>query len=151
MQVIGSQFSKVGALGDFGWMIEQSEYQDALFIFNDNEQQFLAYLGDSTPGTSGCVAGGGNAGIRPYRCQDPPRAQGVPTGSSGKGYAELTPPVRRVIAASIGIIRETLASGRYQRVFYSAASPDGELGSGIFVVADEVKRYIVEELRALGD
>jgi hypothetical protein len=40
MQVIGSQFSKVGAPGDFGWMIEGSEYHDALFIFNDNEEQF---------------------------------------------------------------------------------------------------------------
>ena len=149
MQVIGSQFSGPGAPGDFGWMIERPEYADALFIFNDNEEQFRAYVEDPTGG-AGCSRGGGNAVIRPYRCADPPRAAGVPTGSGGAGYASLTDAVQGVVDEAIGVVRELLASGRYERVIYSAAA-DGGLGTGIFSVGDDVKRYIVDELRKLAD
>jgi hypothetical protein len=151
MQVIGSQFRHRGADGDFGWMIEQPEYDDALFIFNDNQEQFLDYLTNPTPDGFGCEAGGGNAVIRPYRCVNPPRAAGLPTGSNGEGYAELTPAAKHVIAAAFGVVRETLASGRYRRIFYSAANTEGDLGTGIFEVGDDVKKYIVDELRQLAD
>ena len=40
MQVIGSVFTGGGKPGDFGWMLRQTEYDGALFIFNDNEEQF---------------------------------------------------------------------------------------------------------------
>jgi hypothetical protein len=39
VQVIGTQFSKPGETGDFGWMLQESEYDDALFVFNDNEER----------------------------------------------------------------------------------------------------------------
>jgi hypothetical protein len=147
--VIGSQFSQAGAPGDFSWMIERPEYADALFIFNDNEEQFRAYVKDPTGGY-GCSDGGGNARIRHYRCLEPPRAAGVPTGSQGVGYQQLTDAVRGVVDEAIAVIKDLLASGRYQRVIYSADS-DGGLGTGIFRVGDDVKRYIVAELRQLGD
>lgn len=145
MEVIGSRFSGAGEAGDFGWMIEQPEYADALFIFNDNEAQFRAFQKDPTGG-SGCSAGGGNAAIRPYRCVDPPRAAGIPT---GPGYDELTDEVRGVIDEAIAIVRHLLASGRYERVIYSAANPAGELGTEIFDVGEDVKSYIVAEVRKL--
>jgi hypothetical protein len=149
VQVIGSQFSGAGAEGDFSWMIERPEYADALFVFNDNEEQFRAYVKDPAGG-AGCSPGGGNAVIRPYRCADPPRAAGIPTGSGGGGYPSLTDAVRGVIDDAIAVIEDLLASGRYERLVYSAAS-DGGLGTGIFRVGDDVKRYIVDELRKLGD
>lgn len=151
MQVIPNIFHRNGEGGDFGWMIEQSEYDDALFIFNDNQEQFLDYLQNPAPQTNGCQAGANNAVIRPYQCLNPPRAAGVPTGSNGKGYSELTPEVKRVIGAACGVIRETLASGSYQRVYYSAANAQGELGTGEFQVGDDVKTYVVEELLKLAD
>jgi hypothetical protein len=147
MEVIGSQFAGAGRSGDFAWMIEQDEYADALFVFNDNEEQFRAYQRDRTGG-AGCSRGGGNAVIRPYRCADPPRAAGVPTGAHGGGYSALTDDVRGVIDDAFAVIGELLATGRYARVFYSADA-DGGLGTGIFTVADDVKAYIVDKLRAL--
>ena len=82
MQVIPSQYHGGGVVGDFGWMITRPEYDDALFVFNDNEEEFLAFKSNKqrTPDSPGCQDGGGNAGIRHYRCVDPPRAAGVPTG-----------------------------------------------------------------------
>ena len=145
----GSQFSRAGADGDFGWMIERPEYADALFVFNDNEEQFAAYV-ENPSGGAGCSRGGGNAVIRPYRCADPPRAAGIPTGSGGAGYPSLTDAVRHVIDEAIGVVKELLASGRYERVIYSATA-DGGLGTGIFSVGEDVKRYIVGELRKLAD
>ena len=146
-QVIGSQFAGGGRDGDFAWMIEQDAYADALFVFNDNEEAFRAYQRDPAGG-AGCSRGGGNAVIRPYRCADPPRAAGVPTGASGRGYSALTNDVRGAIDEAFAVIDELLASGRYARVFYSADAAGG-LGTGIFTVADDVKAYIVERLRAL--
>jgi hypothetical protein len=147
VEVIGSQFAGGGRSGDFAWMIEQAEYADALFVFNDNEEAFRAYERDRTGG-AGCSRGGGNAIVRPYRCADPPRAAGVPTGAHGRGYDRLTDAVKGVIDDAFAVIDELLASGRYARVFYSAEA-DGGLGTGIFTVAGDVKAHIVDRLRAL--
>jgi hypothetical protein len=96
MEVIGSIFKGSGQKGDFGWMIEQPEYAEALFVFNDNEEQFREQRKDpSSP--FGCTPGGGNAVIRPYQCEEPPRAAGIPTGVQGIGYAELTDQVKYVL------------------------------------------------------
>ncbi|HSK42210.1 MAG TPA: hypothetical protein VK943_20760, partial [Arenibaculum sp.] len=111
-------------------MIELPEYADALFIFNDNEEQFRAFR-DGKDG--GCAAAAGIAAIRPYRCEDPPRAAGIPTGTlAGGGYAALTPEVRRVIDDAVAHIRTLIGTGRYRRIFYSAADATSALGTGIF-------------------
>ena len=39
--------------------------------------------------------------------------------------------------------------GRYGRIVYSAENAAGDLGTGIFQVSGDVKRYIVEGLRRL--
>jgi hypothetical protein len=129
-------------------MISRAEYADALFVFNDNEEQFLAFRRDPH-GRAGLSPGGGNATVRPYRGSDPPRAAGIPTGRGGQGYEVLTADARTVIDDALDLISELLATGRYGRVVYSAANDDGELGTGIFEVGDDVKRYIVSGLRKL--
>ena len=147
MELLASMFAGRGGPGDFAWMIEQPEYADALFIFNDNESEFRAHQGHPA-GARRCHAGRGNAVVRPYQCEDPPRAAGIPTGDAG-GYSRLTDGARAAIDDALAAIRALVASGRYQRVIYSAADDSGALGTGIFVVADDVKRYIVDGLRAL--
>ena len=148
IQVIGSMFAGAGKAGDFAWMIRQSEYADALFVFNDNEEQFLAHR-DDPDGAFGCAAGGGNAIIRPYQCKNPPHAIGIPTGSNGRGYTALTPKVRQTIDDAIGWIRQLIATERYQRLFYSACNAAGDLGTGIFAVHPDVKSYITERLKGI--
>lgn len=148
IQVIGSMFSGTGKAGDFAWMIRQPEYSDALFVFNDNEEQFRAHR-DDPDGAFGCAAGGGNAIIRPYQCKNPPQAIGIPTGSNGRGYTALTAEVRQTIDDAIGTIQDLIATGRYQRLFYSAANAAGDLGTGIFDVHPDVKSYITERLKRI--
>jgi len=148
MELVPSTFAGRGRAGDFAWMIEQPEYADALFVFNDNEGEFRAHQRHGA-GARQCRAGGGNAVIRPYQCQDPPRAAGIPTGDHG-GYPRLTDDARGAIDDALAAITTLLAAGRYQRVIYSAADDSGALGTGIFDVGDDVKRYIVSGLRALG-
>lgn len=140
MEIIGTVFKCPGEHGDFAWMIEQPEYADALFIFNDNEEQFLAYRSEPRPPWA-CTDGGGNAVIRPYQCTDPPRAAGIPTGSGGRGYQELDDHVRFIIDRAISDIRGLLETGRYDRVFYSSDGKGG-LGTEIFTVGEEVKGYV---------
>jgi hypothetical protein len=145
LELIGVSYERVGEFGDFGWMIEQPGYADALFIFNDNERQFLMHRREPHTG-SGCYEGGGNAVIRPYQCQDPPRAAGIPTGASGRGYQVLDAHVRSIIDRAISDIKELLRTGSYDRVFYSSDGKGG-LGTGIFDVGDVVRTYILEGLR----
>lgn len=144
-ELIGVVFERPGEYGDFAWMIDQPEYADALFIFNDNEEQFIAYRSDPRPPWA-CTEGGGNAVIRPYQCQDPPRAAGIPTGSGGSGYQELNDHVRSMVDRAASDISELLTTGRYERLFYSSDGKGG-LGTGIFKVADEVKDRIVKNLK----
>lgn len=150
VKVIGSQFTKVGQVGDFGWMIDREEYADALFIFNDNEEQFKAYL-DDPKSKFGCEDGANNAAIRHYRCVARPRAAGIPTGSNGKGYLELTKDVEELIEQAFNVIRNVLAAEGYERVIYSAANAQGDLGVGTFDPGTNVKEYIVSGLRKLED
>lgn len=150
MEVIGAVFEERGTYGDFGWMLTDPHYDDALFVFNDNESQFRAFRQDPSS-ASGCSAGGGNAAIRPWRCQDPPRAAGIPTGDGG-GYRQLDDRVKATVDEATGLIRDLLATGRYRRVYYSASPDDSALlGTGIFDVGEDVRRYVVESLRALAD
>jgi hypothetical protein len=147
MRVIGLVFSRRGQDGDFGWMIEQDQYKDALFIFNDNEGQYKEHR--DNPGDvagPGCEAGGGNAVIRPCQCRTPPRAAGIPTGPN---YDRLTPEVKHIIDDAIAAIKRIAAKEGYKRVFYSAANANGELGTGIFQVGADVKSYIVNSLKSL--
>jgi hypothetical protein len=148
VQLVPSRFEGRDRPGDFAWMIGQPEYADALFVFNDNEEQFRAFRRDPHS-AAGLSPGGGNATIRPYRGAEPPRAAGIPTGRAGQGYATLSADVRQAIDDALGMIAELLARGAYERVVYSAANDEGDLGTGIFEVADDVKRYIVGGLRTL--
>jgi hypothetical protein len=146
MKLIGSIFRGGGKDGDFSWMIDQPDYSDALFIFNDNEQQFYAHKRHGV-GSAMCVPGGGNAAVRPYQCKLPQRAAGVPTGSNGVGYAGLDHHVRGVIDDALTSIADLLASGQFDRIIYSAANSEGDLGTGIFEVDPQVRAYIVDGLR----
>ena len=144
VDVIRSEFSAPGSLGDFRWMIEQPEFADCLFVFNDNDSQFRSH--QQRLGTEHvCHAGGGNASIRPYQCVQPPRAMGIPTGDDG-GYRALDAHAKSVIDEAIAYLGELLATGRYHRVVFSWDSARETLGTGIFDVAREVTDYIVERI-----
>ena len=145
-EVIGSVFDEPGRDGDFSLMSRQSEHEKTLFIFNDNEEQFRAFVrGDS----SGFSKGGGNAAIRPLRGLKPPRAAGVPTGIHGDGYSRLDEATKKVINESLTVIQELLNSGVYERMIFSKDKSSPTLGTGIFLVAEDVKKYIYDTLMCL--
>ena len=148
MDVIGSKFEGGGKPGDFGWMIRQPDYDDALFIFNDNEAEFRAHQRHG-PASGRCRPAGGTPPSGPRSASSPERAAGIPTGVDGQGYRRLDGHVRGVIDDALQAIRDLVATGRYGRIIYSAENAAGDLGTGIFQVSDDVKRYIVEGLRRL--
>jgi hypothetical protein len=139
ISLVASQFKNKEQNGDFKWMIKQPKYKNSLFIFNDNEEQFLS---------QSCLQGGGNAIIRPYQCEDPPRCTGIPTGKMGKGYLSLSPEILVIINTSLDKIKLLLKTGRYKEVIYSSDKIGG-LGTGIFIVGDDVKNYIVNGLQKI--
>lgn len=156
MQVIGTQFKSSHQFGDFGWMLKQPTFQDALFVFNDNEEQYVEHR-DHPTSPLGCADGGGNAAIRSYQCQNPPRAAGIPTGHSGQGYTSLVEltgdsgkSVQALIDEALATIQAIAAQQGYQRLFYSADT-NGDLGSGIFQVGADIKKYAGEQLRGLAE
>lgn len=143
-KVIGSVFHGGHRDGDFNWMIKQTKYDDALFVFNDNEQQYILHRDDPT-NSDGCSEGGGNGVIRPWQCKTPPRAAGVPT---GPGYAKLNSHITQLIDEAVATVAKVATDNNTTRIFFSADS-HGHLGTGIFQVGDDVKAYIVKKLKAL--
>lgn len=143
IQIISVGFTGPGKYGDFGWMIQQPEYQDVLFLFNDNQEQFVDFL----LSRSACMSGGGNAVIRPYQCINPPRAAGIPTGSSGRGYQDLRTG-QQYIDEAFEVIKRLLSTGKYKTVMYSG-DKDGRLGASIFSPSSEVIDYITNKIRQL--
>lgn len=150
VQVISLVFSGGNKDGDFNWMVRQPQYADALFIFNDNVEQFLQHLASPADRNGpGCAAGGGNAIIRPLQCQTPPRAAGIPTGAYGMGFDTLTNAAKDLIDQAIANIEQVVRQYGYTRIYYSAQDASGILGTGIFRVGIDVKRYITDRLQAL--
>ena len=154
IRLVPSVFHKGGEEGDFSWMLRQPAYDDALFIYNDNASQSAAYLkqvadGSVDPSSTACRPGAGNGAIRPYQCEDPPRAAGVPTGPDFDGLADE----KRAIDDALEYVRTLLATGRYRQVIYSAdsANDPGRLGHGTFAVPDDVLTYIPAQLKEIVD
>jgi hypothetical protein len=140
-QVIGTVFKKRGVEGDFDWQIRSGNYEDALFIYNDDEKRRLWKK-----------AGTGNAVIRKYNryaCPNRPRSAGVCTGKGENGYDTLDESTKAVIDQGIAEIRQLIQDHGYRRVYYSAATPNGLLGTSIFVVHPDVLSYITNELQQL--
>ena len=84
IQIYGTHYTKKNTFGDFKWMCEQKEFEDSLFIFNDNEEYH---------NTNGY--GIGNAIIRKYnkhnKTLSKPKSAGICTGTlKNKGYKELS-------------------------------------------------------------
>lgn len=141
MNVIGTVFTKKGVVGDFDWMIRSGQYENALFLYNDDEMR-----------QHWVKAGMGNAVIRKYNhyAVNRPRSAGILTGTSGSGYSELTAEIKDKIEACFHIIREILTRHRYDTVYYSAVEPNGLLGTSIFEVHPDVIQYITQKIRDLG-
>ena len=175
VKLLGSRFLKPNEDGDFTWMIERPEYKNALFIYNDNQKEFL---------NNSCRKGKGNASIRPYRkgCIPNPKSFGIPTGFFNpvykpeilRGYTSLNDidpeyalreeienynedqqmsirnsselNAEKIIDASVNEIFELLKTGNYDTLIYSADSVGG-LGTGIFKVSEDVKEYIIFKLK----
>ena len=145
VRVTGTIYRGPDKEGDFVWMIRQERYAAALFVFNDNQEQFEAFLAGRPEGG---YPGGGNAAIRPWQSGPKPRAAGIPTGSMGAGYRALDPAAQNAIDRALARIRRLLDSGDYPELVFSADEL-GTLGTGIFQVAPEVKDYITAQLRSL--
>ena len=144
--VIPSTFSGRGQAGDFEFMLNQPEYEHTLFIFNDNEEQFDAFVNGESDGFG---PGGGNAVIRPSRKESPPRAAGVPTGKSGCGYSALDQQTKAKIDQSIAVITDLLETGNYDSVVFSANHKKNDIGTAIHEVDPVVTAYIFKQLTNL--
>ena len=144
--IIPTAYSGMGKVGDFAWMQSQPDYANTLFVFNDNEEQFDAFLNEKA---SGFTAGGGNAIARPWRKLDPVKSAGIPTGSLGSGYSVLDARTQAKIDQALQIIEELLKTGLYEKLVFSADETLTTLGTGIFNVCNDVRTYIFQGLTKL--
>jgi hypothetical protein len=123
-------------------MREQPEYDRALFVFNDNESQFEAF---ESGRPSGFTPGGGNAAIRPWRGENPPRAAGIPTGDRG-GYPQLDERVLGVIGRALDVVADLVDGGWYDTVVFSGDQRTERLGASIFSPHPDVLHYVYRML-----
>ena len=146
MEILPVVYTGSGKLGDFSWMREQEMFKNSLYIFNDNEEQFDAYIAGRWDGYS---IGGGNAVARPWRQLEPPLSAGIPTGVNGVGYPSLTNTSKSKIDEAFLIVENLAISDKYERIVFSRDSSKMTLGTGIFEVGAEVCDYIFNFLMSL--
>jgi len=140
-QVYGTVFKKKNMIGDFDWMIRSGNYDDSLFIFNDDEQRHKWKK-----------AGRGNAIIRKYNryaLPHQPHSAGIVTGKNGSGYEEFTDEIKQQIDQCFQEVKEILKTHNYKKVYYSAKEENGQLGTSIFKVHSDVLQYITEQIHLL--
>jgi hypothetical protein len=142
VEIVPSIFKDKNEIGDFFWMINSENYNNCLFIFNDNEEEH---------DTSN--KGGGNAIIRPYNKYSGKaiRSAGIPTGCryTFGGYPELNKHVISEIDSAIEEIKQLLNTGNYTTVYYSIDKKDQLLGMSIFKIGEDVRKYITEKIESL--
>ena len=142
-RVLPVVFDGPGRHGDFVWMRNQPEFARSLFVFNDNEEQFMAFEHGRPEGVS---PGGGNAGVRPWRGENPPRSAGIPTGRHGRGYASLDGDVSEVIGRAFRMIQTLVDSGEYDTLVFSRDAHVEALGASIFAPDPLVRQRVYQAL-----
>ena len=136
MKIIGVKYG--GKNTDFEKMMNQKEYENALFIFNDN------YLEHKTT-----KRGAGNAKMRVYNNYSSFfKSFGIPTGNYRKGYNSLD--------ECVDILNEIfeeldLIIKNYDTLVYSIDEIDNLLlGTSIFKVHNDVLKYITNKILSYG-
>ena len=97
----------------------------------------------------------GNAVIKKWNKYISPNnvhSAGICTGYTRKtgGFKNLTLLVKDIIDRDIQEIVELLKTGKYNKIKYSA-NQKGELGSKIFIIGPDVKKYIVDSIQKLSN
>lgn len=146
--VIPTVFTDFGKWGDWEWMQAEPSWAHALFVFNDNEEQFDAYL-NGLPG--GFTPGAGNALARPWRKFNPPKSAGIPTGKQGSGYNVLDEVTKEKIDQALTVVYDLLKTFYYNYLVFSADKSEKTLGISTFHVDEEVRQYIYDRLNQTPD
>ena len=146
--VIPTVFTEFGKWGDWEWMQAEPSWAHALFVFNDNEEQFDAYL-NGLPG--GFTPGAGNALARPWRKFNPPKSAGIPTGKQGSGYNVLDEVTKEKIDQALTVVYDLLKTFYYKYLVFSADESEKTLGISTFHVDEEVRQYIYDRLNQTPD
>jgi hypothetical protein len=145
-QFVSVKYVKNDKTTDFNYLISSPEYNNSLFIYNENAECYLS---------QNLEQGGGNAIIRPYRMDNcgstNPRSLGIPTGSNG-GFKKLTDTVYGIevndlVDISLNSIDDALKINKHIKKVYWSADEAGLLGIGIFDVGKEIKEHVTNSLK----
>ncbi len=142
MKVIGTIYKGKNEEGDFKWMMKQNQYSNSLFIFNDNTE----YHHTNRKGL-------GNAIMRQYNKYNTsliiPRSAGIPTGTLEEGgFTEFNEEIKKIIDESFLEIKELIKKYDYDTIIYSA-DKNGDLGTNLFEVDNDVVKYITSLIKSL--
>ena len=145
IQINSIVFTKLGKFGDFNHMICSNNYNNALFIYNDNVESYLS---------KSYKKGAGNAIIRQYNKYnlqlDKPHSAGIPTGTlEDGGFDELTNDNKLIIDSCITDIENIIKEYNLTELYYSTNDLSGIIGQSIFEVDDNVRSYITNEIHKL--
>jgi hypothetical protein len=141
--VMPSFYRGKGQFGDWQWMKDQTVFAHTLFVFNDNEEQFVAYLAGTEYGYS---VGAGNALARPWRQLNPPKSAGVPIEKNGAGYQQFDKATKEKIDQSLTIIYDLLKTFYYDYLVFSTDETGKTIGTSTFEVDEQVLQYIFDRL-----
>ena len=153
-----------GSFGHFAWMVKQPEYQNTLFLFNDNVENFTTDALPTHPDPTG-MRGNGDATLRPLNRHGwtqrklagnqlvAPLSAGIPTQIGRQGFSALTLEVKAYMDRSLIEIAQLLLLHDYDRVVFSAEvfGKGGKALINTFGVHPTVVAYIQQRLTRIVD
>lgn len=139
IQVVGVPFFSDGTSvdgGDFRKMITMKEFDDSIFLFNDNVEDW------NDPQKT---VGGGSAIVRPYSTLERGyRSAGFPTGwTTGVAFSRMDDQTRMVIDMSFERIVSTVHIQKYTRILFPCASPSERTSIGTLIFRGSIGADVV--------
>ncbi len=133
--------------------IRDPQFEDALFIFNDNlVQHNTIERGSNSNDVIRLYNSHGIYGVRP-RSAGIITSKGIPGKSSREGFKSLTPQVKKTIDASFLEIKELVKEHCYTRVFFPAQLYEADKYPrpyfGSMIIGEDVREHITELLYSL--
>lgn len=103
---------------DFLNIINQPEFDNALFLFDEDQEDFIKYAKFlQSKNMNRLICKSFSSDLRDYRCLDLPKAAGIPVGVNGVGYTNIFQAIP-YIQAAIDYIRELLNTEKYSSIVY---------------------------------
>ena len=138
--IYGIIYTKSNEYGDFDYMINSGDYENILFLFDDNEETYNT-----------CICGKGITNIRKYNefsnnCNI--RSAGIIMSASNISFNILNDKNKNIINICFEKIKDFIIEYKYTKIYYSC-DKNGLIKSNNKYIDNKIIEYITNKISSL--